>query len=118
MSYRNLEIYQLAHTLAISVHSMTVKKLPSFEMYEEGQQIRRSSKSVSANIVEGYCRRRYTNDYRRFIIYAHGSCEETIEHLEFLWETDSLKDGVLYNSLHSEYNRLGGKINTFLSRLR
>jgi len=88
------------------------------EVQAKPSLLRRSSKSVSSNIVEGYCRRRYTNDYRRFIIYAHGSCEETIEHLELLWETGSLKDSTLYNSLHTEYNRLGGKINTFLSRLR
>ena len=68
MSYRNLEIYQLAHSLAIRVHNMTLNLLPKFEMYEEGQQIRRSSKSVSSNIVEGYCRRRYVNDYIRFIV--------------------------------------------------
>jgi len=37
MSYRNLEIYQLAHTLAVKVHQMSLK-LPKFEMYEEGQQ--------------------------------------------------------------------------------
>ncbi len=82
MSYRKLEIYQLAHTLALSVHNMSLKR-PKFEMYEEGQQIRRSSKSVSSNIVEGYCRRRYVLDYIRFIVYAHSSCEETIETLNF-----------------------------------
>jgi len=116
MSYRNLQIYQLAHTLAVEVHQMSLT-LPKFERYEEGQQIRRSSKSVSSNIVEGYCRRRYVLDYIRFIVYAHGSCEETIEHLEFLSETGSLKNEALYNHLHHEYNSLGGKINTFLSRL-
>jgi len=116
MSYRNLEIYQLAHSLAVNVHKMSLK-LPKFELYEEGQQIRRSSKSVSSNIVEGYCRRRYLLDYIRFIVYAHGSCEETIEHLEFLYQTGSLKNYELYTQLHDEYNRFGGKINTFLSRL-
>lgn len=58
MSYRELEIFKIAHQLVIDVHFMTLKSLPQFEMYEEGSQIRRSSKSVKSNIVEGYGRRR------------------------------------------------------------
>src|SRR5690625_6379310 len=37
--------------------------LPKYELYETGSQIRRSSKSIRANIVEGYGRRRYKRDY-------------------------------------------------------
>lgn len=51
--YRKLEVYVLAHELAVKVHQMTMS-LPKFELHEEGSQIRRSAKSVSANIVEGY----------------------------------------------------------------
>ena len=40
MSYKNLEIWQLARKLVIDIHKMTLHKLPKFEMYEEGQQIR------------------------------------------------------------------------------
>lgn len=38
MSYKDLEIYQLAFKLAIEVHNMTMT-LPKFELYEEGSQI-------------------------------------------------------------------------------
>lgn len=48
MSYKNLEIWQLARDLSIEIHRMTLEKLPRFEMYEEGRQIRKSSKSISA----------------------------------------------------------------------
>ena len=41
--------------------------LPKFEMFEEGSQIRRSSKSVRSNIVEGYGKRHYKNDFIRFL---------------------------------------------------
>ena len=57
-SYRDLDIYKLARKLAIEVHEMSLQ-LPKFEMYEEGCQIRKSSKSVKSNIVEGFGRRRY-----------------------------------------------------------
>lgn len=62
-SYKDLEIYQLAHRLAVEIHKMTLEELPKFEMYEEGSQIRRSSKSAAANIVEGFGRKRYQNEY-------------------------------------------------------
>jgi four helix bundle protein len=52
MSYKNLEIWQLARDVVIEIHKMTLT-FPKFEMYEEGSQIRRSSKSVKSTIVEG-----------------------------------------------------------------
>ncbi len=61
-SYRDLEVYKESKRLAIAVHKMTLT-LPKFELFEEGGQIRRSSKSVTAMIVEGYGRKRYQ---RRF----------------------------------------------------
>jgi hypothetical protein len=54
MSYKDLEIWQLAKIVVIEVHHMTIYNLPKYEMYEEGAQIRRSIKSVRSNIVEGY----------------------------------------------------------------
>ena len=59
MSYRNLEIWRLACDMAVKIHEITIKELPDFEKYEVGSQIRRSSKSVKSNIVEGYGRRCY-----------------------------------------------------------
>ncbi|WP_245539737.1 four helix bundle protein [Psychroflexus tropicus] len=46
-------------------------------------------KSVRSNIVEGYGRRRYKNDHIRFIVYALSSNDETVDHLEMLYETGS-----------------------------
>ena len=45
MSYKKLEIWQIANELVIKIHKMTLNELPKFELYEEGSQIRRSSKS-------------------------------------------------------------------------
>ncbi|WP_426479099.1 four helix bundle protein [Chryseobacterium sp. CBSDS_008] len=56
--------------------------LPKYELFELGSQLRRSSDSVITNIVEGYGRSSYKNDYIRFLIYNHASNDETINHLE------------------------------------
>ncbi len=52
MNYKDLEVWKIARELSIKIHKMTLT-LPKFEMYEEGSQIRRSSKSIRSTIVEG-----------------------------------------------------------------
>lgn len=113
MSYKKLEIWQLARELTIEIHKMTFT-LPKFEQFEEAQQIRRSGKSVRSNIVEGYGRRRYKADFIKFLIYSLSSNDETVDHLETLFETESLKDEPLYNSLHLKLDLLGKKLNSFI----
>jgi len=90
-SYRDLEIYKKAHKLAIEIHEMSLK-LPKFELYEEGSQIRKSSKSIKNNIVEGFGRRRYKQEFIKFLTYSIASCDETRGHLDTLYETKSLRD--------------------------
>ena len=114
MSYRDLEIWKLARETAIAVHRMTLDNLPKFEMYEEGSQIRRSAKSISANIVEGYGRRRYKQEFIRFLVFAHASCDETSEHLEMLFETGSLTNELVYRDLRARLDLLGRKLNVFI----
>jgi len=114
LSYKNLGIWQLARTLVIDIHKMTLRDLPTFEMYEEGKQIRRSIKSVKSTIVEGYGRRRYKLEFIRFLIYAIASNDETLDHLETLFETESLKDDALYRDLAERLDKLGRKLNLFI----
>src|SRR6266511_517977 len=92
MNYRDLDVWQLARESVIAIHEMTLTKLPKFEMFEEGSQIRRAIKSVKSNIVEGYGRRRYKQEFVRFIDYALASCDETADHLDTLIATKSLTD--------------------------
>ncbi|MBC8257218.1 MAG: four helix bundle protein [Candidatus Marinimicrobia bacterium] len=118
MSYKNLEIWGLSRELVIEFHKITLKDLPKFEMYEEGSQIRRSINSVKSNIVEGYGRRKYINDYIHFLHYSHASNDETIDHLENLIETESLKDKEKYLNLHAKLTLLGKKLNLFIQSIQ
>ena len=111
-SYRDLEIFILAKELAVKVHKATLNELPKFELYEEGSQVRRSSKSVVSSIVEGFGRHRYKNDFVLFLTYAVASCDETKCHLELLYETGSLKRE-LFQDLHESYKMLGAKLYNF-----
>lgn len=114
MSYRNLEVWQLARELVVVIHQMTLTRLPKFEAFEEASQIRRAVKSVKSCIVEGYGRRRYKQEFVRFLTYALGSCDETAGHLDTLVITGSLKDDALIDGLASRLEELGRKLNLFL----
>jgi four helix bundle protein len=115
-SYRDLEVYTLAHALGVEIHHFSLK-LPKYEHYEMGGQLRRSTKSISANIVEGFCRRRYKPEFIRFIIFAHGSCNESIEWLEYIKEchTDLAEDA---ESFLIRLDQLGRKLNRFISAIQ
>ena len=114
MSYRDLDIWKLAREASVEIHRMTLSALPRFEEREEGSQIRRSAKSVRSNIVEGYGRRRYKAEFIRFLVYSQASCDETIDHLETLWETKSLQDHESFERLHALLQVLGRKLNLFI----
>ena len=111
-SYRDLEIYQLSYDLAVKVHKFTLK-LPKYEQYEEGSQVRKSSKGITSCIVEGYGRKKYKADFIKFLIYSHASCDETIVHLNFIQDTHKL-DNKEINSFLDKYDELGRKINKFI----
>jgi four helix bundle protein len=112
-SYRDLDVYKESKRLAVAIHKISLT-LPKFEIYEEGSQIRRSSKAVTSLIVEGYGRRRYKADFIKYLIYAQAECDETIVHLDFLFETESFKHIELYNNLKQEYDVLSKKMNKFI----
>ena len=115
MSYKNLDVWQLAREMTTEIHGMTMRSLPKHEMYEVGSQIRRSAKSVRSNIVEGYGRRRYKQEFIRFLTYVLSSCDETRDHLEVLYETDSLNDVETYRKLAGRLEELGKKLNNLIT---
>ena len=82
-SYKDLRIYNASYQLFIETHKFT-RKLPSYELYEIGSQLRRSANSVCSNIVEGDGRQKYKKDLLKFLIYSHASNNETINHLKMI----------------------------------
>ena len=112
--YKKLEIWKMGHDLAVRVHAMSLNTLPKLEMFEEGSQIRRSSKRVPANIVEGYAQRKYRDLYLTYLYRSLGSSDETIEHLELLSDTGSLSDEKTFCELRASYQILSRKIGRFI----
>ena len=111
-SYRDLDVYQLAHDLGVRLHQFSLT-LPKYELYETGSQLRRASKSISANIVEGYGRRRYKADFIRFLVFAHASCDETIEWVQYIHDCHQTHAEKASQFL-TQLDELGRKLNRFL----
>ena len=103
----------LAHGLGVAAHRLSWQ-LPKYELYETGSQLRRAAMSVSANIVEGYGRRRYEAEYLRFLIFAKASLSETEEHLHHVQDChpDVQKE---VESLLETADTLGRKLHGFMS---
>ena len=112
-SYKELEIYAMSYELALRVHRMSLR-LPKYELYEEGSQVRRSSKGIASCIVEDYGRRRYKAEFVKFLVYAHASCDETIVHLNFIRDTHEDINSKGIPDLLQSYDTLGAKINKFI----
>ena len=76
LAYHKLVVWQRADDLFIAVHNLTHHHFPSDERYELGRQLRRSTYSIPANVVEG-CARQHTRDRLNFFNIASSSLAET-----------------------------------------
>jgi len=110
-SYKDLEIYKLAYKLAIEVHHMSLQ-LPKYELYEQGSQIRRSSKRIKDTIAEGFGRRRYKIEFIRYLIFAQASCDEVLAQLDMISDIHFAEEPLI--DLIKEYDHLGKMINKFI----
>ena len=115
MSCNKLDIYNLSFELFIETHRLSFR-LPKYELYELGSQLRRSSDSVNSNIVEGYGRRSYKADYIRFLVFSHSSCDETTNHI--LKITRLYPEIVEFNDILEKYKLLGGKLHNYIEYVK
>jgi four helix bundle protein len=103
--YRDLNVYQLAYKLAMEIFEIS-KAFPKEETYSLTDQIRRSSRSVSVNIGEGYRKRKYPKHFSSKMTDADGECTETQIWLDFARDCKYIKEEVR-NKLFEEYKEVG-----------
>jgi four helix bundle protein len=80
--YRDLKVYQLAFSLAMEIFDLS-KRFPQEERYSMTSQIRRSSRSVAANIAEGFRKRQYPSMFASKLADSDAEATETQVWLDF-----------------------------------
>jgi four helix bundle protein len=113
---KKLQVWARAKDFAVRIYKQVLPLLPPEEKWSLGQQIRRSSVSVSANIAEGYGRF-YYQDNVRFCYNARGSLEETLSHLIFSFEADFIS-AELYHELESQGEEIEKMLNGYIAFLK
>ena len=107
MPYQRLEVYQKAYKTALEIHRISLK-FPEIERYELANQLRRSTKSIAANIAEGMGKQSSKAEVKRFIHMAIGSCDETRVWLEFARDLGYIahEDQVRLDEAYQEIGRM------------
>ena len=118
LDVEDLQIYQIAYKLMLDIHHITLK-FPKIEQYGGiADQLRRSSKSIVANIVEGFGKQRfYKDEFKRQLVYAIGSCDETMLWIKTSKDLKYINSDIA-NRYIKEYKILVKKISTFTFNLR
>ncbi len=94
--HRELRVYKLAFDSAVRIYEIT-KTFPVEERYSLTDQIRRSSRSVCANVAEAWRKRRYPKNFVSKLSDADGEATETLVWIDF-----ALRLGYLSVEIHKE----------------
>jgi four helix bundle protein len=111
--HRDLKVYQLAYKLAMDIFN-TSKSFPKDEKFSLTDQIRRSSRSVAANIAEGFRKRQYPKMFVSKLADADGEATETQVWLDFARDCEYLSP-TLHAELVKGYEEVGKMLGTMIS---
>ena len=109
--YRSLIAYQKSFAMGSAIFQLT-KKFPKEEQFELTSQMRRSARSVGANLVEGYRKRKYPKMFLSKLKTSDGECSETIYWLEVALSCEYISQSEFdkYESILDEVGRLLGSM--------
>ena len=111
--FHELRVYELAFECAVRIYEIT-ERFPTQERYSLTDQIRRSSRSVCANIAEAWRKRRYVNHFVSKLSDADGEAAETGVWLDF-----ALRFGYVSPDTHRElsdhYNHICSQLTIMMS---
>ncbi len=113
--WKDLKVWQKAHALVVEVYRLT-STFPKEELYGLTSQLRRSSSSVPANMVEGQSRNT-TKEYLQFLYNARGSLEETRYHLLLAHDLECLEKEP-YERLEGQYEEVSQMLNPLIKKMK
>jgi four helix bundle protein len=108
--FRDLEVYQCSFTLAVEIFNIS-KKFPAEERYSLTDQIRRSSRSVCANLAEAWRKRRYVAVFKNKLTDVMQEASETQSWLEICLACDYI-DAERFKKMDDEYEEILSMLNS------
>ena len=113
--FEDLEVWKKCRQLRVEISEL-LKRFPDDEKYRLVDQLKRSSRSITANIAEGHGRFHY-QDNIRFCIMARGSLSETLDHLLIAVDEKIITDETL-QSFQTEYESSLRLLNGYIQYLK
>ena len=107
-NHKELDVYNLSFVLAMKIFNIT-KTFPSDEKYSLIDQIRRSSRSVCANLAEAFRKRRYPKSFIAKLSDSETEATETQTWLEFSLSCEYISKEQ-FDYLNNSYNNVIGKL--------
>jgi four helix bundle protein len=107
-SHKELIVYQLAFKVSMEIFQLS-KTFPKEEIYSLTSQIRRSSRSVCANLAEAFRKRRYEKAFVSKLSDSEGEAAETQVWLDYSLECGYLPE-TTYHQLFAEYEKIIGML--------
>lgn len=109
-SFENLEVFKKAYKVSLEIHKKTLV-FPKEEQYGLADQMRRASKSICANLAEGYAKRAASNaEFQRFLMMSVGSAEEMRVWIRYAFDLGYITDQD-WQSWRSEYQDIAKMLN-------
>jgi len=113
-SFRDLVVYQKARSVAKAIFEIT-KTFPREEMYSLTDQMRRSSRSIGAQIAEAWAKRRYEKHFVSKLTDADGEQQETQHWVDSAEDCGYLEKEQARN-LNVDLNEIGRMINSMIDK--
>lgn len=108
-TYKELDVYKRSFSLAMEIFWLT-RQFPKNETYSLSSQIVKSSRSISANITEGWAKRKYEDVFKKHLIDPLGSAAEKENWLEFAFHCKYINDKD-FQSLMDGLEQIGKMLN-------
>ncbi len=113
-TYKDLDVYKLSYEMALEVFKVS-KGFPKDEIYGLTSQIRRSSRSICANIGEGYRKIKYPKYFLSKLIDIDGEYTETLIWIDFAKDFNYI-DNDTYRHLSQQYSRIGSMLGQMIKK--
>ena len=112
--FKDLDVYSISYQTALEIFQIS-KSFPKEETYALTDQIRRSSRSVCANLAEAYRKRIYPKHFISKLTDADAECSETLVWLDFSLDSGYI-DKAAHLELKNKYDKIGRMIGSMIMK--